>query len=110
MTVIGLAPSPDLLLALKDQLSLRIPSRSVAPKISTALFRRGQELYLYAVNHGDEGNTADIVLGEDFLKEPCWRARNLVSGQEWTVDLRASGRLTFPLPRKDGVIIQLRGA
>jgi hypothetical protein len=32
-----------------------------------------------------------------------------MDNQDWTLDLRASNRLTFPVPRKDGVILQLGG-
>jgi len=110
LTVIGLTPSPGLLLALYDHLAVSIPSRSLTPKISTALFRRDQEFYLLAVNDGNEDKIAEVVLTEDFSDAPCWRARNLVSNQEWTVDLREFSRLTFPVPRKDGVILQLQGA
>jgi hypothetical protein len=109
LTVIGLAPSPELLLALRRSLNLPVPSRSLTPRVSTALFHRGGEYYVFAVNSGDEEKIAEVLLEEDFGKTPCWRARNLISGEEWTVDLGASGRLTFPLARRDGVVIQLRG-
>ena len=110
LTVIGLAPSPDLLLALQDHLNLRLPSHSLTTQVSTALFQRDQEYYLLAVNSGNEDKIAEIVLDGSFQKTPCWQARNLVNGQEWIVDLHATARLTFPLPRKDGVIIRLQGA
>lgn len=110
LTVIGLVPSPDLLLALQDHLNLRLPSRSLTAKVSTALFQRAQEYYLLAVNSGNEDKIAKVVLDGSFQKPPYWQARNLVSGQEWIVDLHETARLTFPLPRKDSVIIQLRGA
>ena len=110
LTVIGLAPSAGLVLALQDYFNLRLPGRSLTPQVSTALFHRAGEYYLLAVNHGEEDKTAEVLmLAEEFRKTPCWQARNLISGQEWTVDLRASGRLTFLLSRKDGAMIQLRG-
>jgi hypothetical protein len=110
LTVIGLAPSTELLLALQDQLNLKIPGRALTAQVSTALFSRAGEYYIFAVNSGDEDKSAEVLLHDDVMKTPCWRAHNLVSGEEWTLDLRASGRLTFPLPRRDGVVIQLRGA
>ncbi|MGB8981607.1 MAG: beta-galactosidase [Anaerolineales bacterium] len=109
LTVLGLKPTPELLLALHDHLHAQISSRSLTPQVSTALFRRGQELYLLAVNSGDEDKIAEVVLAGDLPKPSCWQARDLVSGQEWTVDLRESGRLTFSLARKDGAIIHLQG-
>ena len=109
LSLIGLTPSPELLLALYDHLGFNIPSRSFTPQISTAFFRRDQEFYLLAVNDGNEDKTAEVVLTEDFPNVPCWRARNLVSNHEWTINLRESSHLTFPVPRKDGVILQLQG-
>jgi hypothetical protein len=109
LTVIGLEPSPDLLLALYNHLDISIPSRSVAPQISTALFRRGQDLYLIAVNNGNDDKVAEVMIDTDLPEMQCWRARNLVSSQEWTFPLRESARLTFALPRKDGTILHLQG-
>jgi hypothetical protein len=110
LTVIGLRPSPELLLSLYDHLNVSTPSRSFTSQVSTALFRRDQEFYLFAVNHGDENKIAEVMLTSDFSEVPCWRVQNLLSEEEWTIDLRESNRLTFPVPRKDGVILQLRGA
>jgi hypothetical protein len=109
LTVIGLSPSPGLLLALYKHLNVRLPSHSLTPQISTALFRRGQEFYLFAINNGNEDKVADVILDRSFLETPSRQARDLVNGREWTVNLQERG-LTFPIPRKDGVILQLQGA
>jgi beta-galactosidase len=110
LSVVGLALSPELIHALYDHIEVILPSRSLTPQISTALFQRDQEFYLIAVNNGDEAKIAEVVLTTDFSESPWWRVRDLVNNQEWTLDLRASKRLTFPVQRKDGVILQLRGA
>jgi hypothetical protein len=109
LTVIGLTPSPELLLAIYAYLAVRIPSRSVAPQVSTALFRRGQEFYLFAVNAGNEDKTADVHLTADFSAFPCWHVRNLVTREELMADVPGAGRLTLPVPRKDGVILHIEG-
>jgi beta-galactosidase len=108
ITMIGLAPSADLLLLLHDHLNVCLSSRSLTTQISTALFRRDQDLYLFAVNNGDEDKVADVLLDGDLFAIPCWQARNLVSGQEWTVNLGESRHLLFPLMRKDGTILHLK--
>jgi hypothetical protein len=110
LTVIGLTLSPALLLALYEHLDVRIPSRSFTSQISTALFRRGHEFYLVAVNNGNEDKGAEVILTADFSKFPCWRVHNLMSDQAWTTDLRESNHLTFPIARKDAVILHLQGA
>ncbi len=108
-TMIGLLPSPPLMLAFYHHLNVRVPSRSLTPGVSTALFRREADLYLLAVNHGDEDKIAEVILDGDFEKSPYKQARNLISGQGWAVNLRESNRLVFPLARKDGVILYLQG-
>jgi hypothetical protein len=110
LTVIGLSPSPELLLALYDYLNVRLPSRSLTPQISTALFRREQDFYLLAVNDGNEDKIADVIVHGEILEVSPGKARNLISSQEWTVNLQESNHLIFPLPRKDGIILQLQGA
>lgn len=110
LTVIGLSPSPELMLALHDHLQVRLLSRSLAPQISTALFRRNGEFYMFAVNDGQEDKIAEVVLDPSVLEPSVWRARNLVGGQEWTVNLHESDHLIVPVPRKDGVIVHLQGA
>jgi hypothetical protein len=108
LSVIGLAPSVELVLSLREILPLTIPSRSLTPQVSSALFRRGQERYVFAVNHGEEGQTAQIVLDQACLGSSCWQAVDLLSREEWTLDLRTGDRLAIPLARKDGTVIQLR--
>ena len=108
LTMIGLSPSPELLLALYDHLNARLPSHSLTPQVSTALFRRDQEFYLFAVNNGNEDKIAGIALDENLFERPAWQARNLISGREWTFNLHEHSHLTFPVPRKDGVILQLK--
>lgn len=108
LTVIGLAPSPELLRILHDHLHVNIPSRAITSDVSTALFARNQELYLFAVNNGKEDKVTEVLLAGDFLDIPCWQARNLISGREWIVNLRDSSRLILQLPRKDGTIVHLR--
>ncbi|HIQ06405.1 MAG TPA: hypothetical protein EYH31_12095, partial [Anaerolineae bacterium] len=52
LTVVGLTPSPDLLLALHRHFGVPIYARSRTSDISTALFQRDEAFYLVAVNHG----------------------------------------------------------
>jgi hypothetical protein len=107
LTMIGLSPSPELLLALYEHLKVSLPSHSLTPQVSTALFRRNGEFYLVAVNNGNEDKMTDVMLDKNLLEMPSWKARNLANGREWTINLH--DHLTFPAPRKDGVILQLQG-
>lgn len=108
LSVIGLAPSVELVLALQEILPLTIPARSLTPRVSSALFQRGQERYVFTVNHGEEHQIAHIALDQASLGSPCWQAEDLLSRETWTLDLRTGDRLAIPLARKDGTVIQLR--
>ena len=109
LTVIGLSASPELLLALHEYLKLRPLARSLTAQISTGLFHRGRELFIVAVNNGDEDKVADVVLESNLLQSPHWSTRDLISGREWIVVLNEDCHLTFSIPRKDGVILQVQG-
>ena len=109
LTVLGLAPSADVMLMLYDHLNIPIPSRSLTAQVSTALFRRDSEFYLFAVNHGNEAKVAEAVFDGNFPEITSWQVRNLINGQEWILNLREARRLTFSVPRKDGVVLHLRG-
>ena len=109
LTVIGLEPSPELLGMLHNYLNVHIPSRSLTHQVSTALFRRDEELYLIAVNNGNEDKVVEVILDSNLLQSPCWQIRDLVNGRRWTINLRETGHLTFSLPRKDGTVLHLQG-
>jgi hypothetical protein len=110
ITVIGLSPSPELMLALYEHLNISLQSRSLSPHVSTALFHRGAELYLLAVNNGEEDQIADVVLDRGLRESPSWQVRDLVSGREWTVSPGESSHVIFPIARKDGIVLRLQGA
>ncbi|MBK8033043.1 MAG: beta-galactosidase [Chloroflexi bacterium] len=101
ITVIGLQPTPELLVLLHRQFGVGIPSRSTTPDVTTALFHRDGDYYLIASNVGDEGKTATIQLPAP--QSGHWR--DLVSG---TV-VAASGQISVPVARKDSTMLRLSG-
>lgn len=103
VTVIGLAPSPELLLVLHRQVGIPLASRSLTPDVSTALFRRAGDLYLFAANAGAEGKAAEIELDPHLVGGQTWRVQNVMTGSRSDM----AGRIVLSLPAKDGAVLRL---
>jgi len=101
ITVIGLQPTPELLILLHRQFGVTIPSRSTTANVTTALFHRDGDYYLIASNVGDEGKTANIQLPAP--QNGQWR--DMLNGNV----VAAAGQINLPLARKDSTILRLSG-
>lgn len=104
---LGVAPAPEVLLALHRWLHVPIPCRARVPGVSVALFQRDDAFYLIAVNNGQQDCEAAIELAPDYVVAGHYRLHDLVSGEEQLADLRANNRLLLRLPGKDGTIARL---
>lgn len=109
LTVLGLAPNPELLLALHDVAGVSIPVRSRQSLVTTALFRTSgdQGFYLFAVNNGDSNCLADLTLDPRLAPAGRYAVSDLLSGERRTVALDGSAPLPVLLPRKDGTVLHL---
>jgi hypothetical protein len=107
VTMIGLQPTPGLLLSLHHHFSVPVASRSTAPNVSTALYRRNSDYYLIATNDGVEGKGAEIIFGDGLLADGQWTIENLDTSSTKTVVLEHGAGLSITLPRKDGAIFKL---
>ncbi|MBN2471519.1 MAG: beta-galactosidase [Anaerolineae bacterium] len=110
LTMLGLKPTPELLLGLHRHLGVSIPCRSLTPAVTATLFWRGQEVYVFVVNSGAEGKAAEIVFDTEAVPDGRWVAEDLVSGRVATITLAEGRGLAASLPRKDGTIIRLTPA
>lgn len=108
LMVIGLTPSPSLLLALHNFFNIQIPLRSKTSGVASALFQRDQEYYVIAVNNSSEDKLAELLLARELVDKHRWQVQNLVPGQENSVKLD-NGLLTAPIPAKDGIVLRLKG-
>ncbi len=105
LTMLGLAPTPAVLLALHDYFDVPIFGRSHTPTISTAIFQRHNDYYLIVVNNGQEAKMADIELN---IASQRYNVRDLCSGATWQTNLAERNHLFVTLPRKDGTILVLQ--
>src|SRR5690606_26262930 len=92
LTVLGLAPNPELLLALHDVAGVSIPVRSQQSLVTTALFRApgDQGLYLFAVNNGDSNCLAGLTFDPRVAPAGRYVVSDLLSGERRTVALDGS--------------------
>lgn len=109
ITVIGLAPSPALLLAVHQFAGVPVPVRPLASDVTGALFEApgDRSYYLIVVNNGDSDRRADLALDKRVVPPGRYAVRDLVSGEESQVMLEGAATLAVSLPRKDGAILHL---
>jgi hypothetical protein len=107
LTVIHLAPSAALLLALYEMIGIETPSRSTTPGISTALYRRDSDLYLILINRTTEAKAAEILLQPAFIQGEHYQVHDLVSGNTWVQTFYGGGSLHASISRKDATLLKL---
>lgn len=73
ITVLGLPPAPEIVAGVLRWLAIPIPSRARAPHISTALFARGADRVLIAVNNGAHDQHTLIDLEPSRFEDAIYR-------------------------------------
>jgi hypothetical protein len=107
ITLVGLPPSPALLLALQRQFAVPVGCRSLVPGIASALFERDGEWFVLATNDGEEAKAALFELAPGLLRDGEWRVADLLTGAQSTIMLRGGGVVPAFIPAKDGVALRL---
>jgi hypothetical protein len=107
LTVLGLAPSAEMILAVHDAFNVPLYARSTTPAVATAVFRRDHDLYLPVANNGREPKVAAITLDADLHQGRRWQVADMLSGDTWTADFASTGSVTVSLPAKDGTVLRL---
>lgn len=106
--LLGLEPTPPLLVVLHRWLGVPIPSHADLPGVVSALFRRGDALYLIAANNGDEARDATVALDPALLAGGAWSARDLFTDAPCAVIAGDAPSVVVRLPRKSGTAVELR--
>jgi hypothetical protein len=104
VTVIGLQPTPALILALHRSFGVTAACRSRVSGVSSGLFRRGDDYYLVATNDGSESKATLFDLA---LPAGRWQAHNLETGEMIGTTSGNGGTLPVMIGRKDGVALRL---
>lgn len=106
ITVMGMPPSAELVLAVHRWLDIPIYCRANSPHISTALFRQGDGFVLIGVNNSDQDVDTVVEVAADFIEERDYRVEYLVSGQKTSVNFKQQDGIRVRLMAKDGEIIR----
>ncbi len=110
LTVIGLQPTPGLILALHHHYNVPVASRSNISGITTALYRRDGDYYLIATNDSVDPRGAEVHFGHGLLADGQWTVENLDTGAIRQITLQDGVGCFITLPRKDGAIFRLSPA
>jgi hypothetical protein len=78
--VLGVNPNPELVLAIHRYFGVTIPSRADTSGVTTALYRRGKQLYLIATNNAKEERRALVDIP---LLSGMFRVTDLFTGAKW---------------------------
>ncbi|MBI3962967.1 MAG: beta-galactosidase [Deinococcus sp.] len=105
LVVLGVDPTPDLLIALHHHCNVPIYARSLTPGVQAALFRRGRRYFLIAVNNGNESKYAVVRLDPTLFRQ---RSCRLVDLWEGTTSSALLPDVAVPLSRKSGGVWEIQ--
>lgn len=105
LTVLGMPPSAEVVLAVHRWLNISIYSRSAAHAINTALFRRGDDFYLIAANNNDTPQDVMVALHADLFQNILYTVHDLISNTSAQVNIRQQRQVTFHVPAKNGTAL-----
>jgi hypothetical protein len=99
--VMGVLPTPELLIALHAWLGIRLPSRALSARVQSALFRRGLEYFAVVTNTSPDAREVSLLLDVDPLPG---EVRDLRSGCRAPV---VDGRVVVQVPGRSGTAVRL---
>ena len=109
ITVLGVEPTADFVLAIHRFLGITVPVLSTSPEIKPALFRGRDAYYLVLINIADYPVQTLLEIDTLLIGNQGKKAtdlRNVVVIDDTNLN---EGRLYVKLPRKNGTIIEIRG-
>ncbi|NPV65963.1 MAG: hypothetical protein HPY64_02320 [Anaerolineae bacterium] len=104
---LGLAPGPELLVALHRWLDVPLYSRARTPGVVTALFQAGETRVVIALNLSDEDRDAAVWLHPAPFAGGAWCAHDLLGGEALLVDPQSPETLFVHLPARSGTVVRL---
>jgi hypothetical protein len=113
LIVLGVPPDPALVAAVHRWLNVPVYSRARAAGISTAVFRRGEALYLIAVNAGDCDQDAVIDLWPALFEDVDYAVYDLLNESETPaarLNLRRAGSISLRLAARSGTAARIARA
>jgi hypothetical protein len=105
VTVLGIAPTPPVILGLLAHLGTVLPCRSQTAGVTSALYERDGAYYVMVANAGQEAKTARIDLDPAFIGSGVWQAENLLDAG--SAPLLSDHHLTVNIGPGDGIVVRL---
>ncbi|MEW5693852.1 MAG: beta-galactosidase [Candidatus Hydrogenedentota bacterium] len=102
--VLGVIPSPSLIVAIHRYLGIKIYSRSLIKAVITSILSRDKKYFLIVTNNNLENKFVKIMLHKEILKNTK-QAVNLMTDEK--LEITESGELTVYVPAKDGTVLLL---
>ena len=109
LTVLGLAPTPELVCGLHHDLGISIPSVPTTPGIQTFLYRRDDRHFLIVLNSGKEDKGVEIVLDANEFPGDRYLALDLLDQQEKAITSNFNGQPTIfvNVAKKNGAFFEI---
>jgi hypothetical protein len=86
---------------------LQIPSRSLTPGITTTLYQRGKNLFLFVLNSTTEDKVAGIVLQSTLLQEDEYQIQDLFTQCKWSLARKDDNTVHVGVRHKDATLLKL---
>lgn len=109
LTMLGVSPSPELILSLHEYLGVDVPAKPNTPGIQAILYKAGNQHYLFVLNNTFETKSTGIYLSEKEFTNGKYRVRNVLDGQEYSVHFETGTlrMLSVLVERKNGVLLEI---
>lgn len=110
LTVLGILPSPELIVSLHTYLDVDIPARPNTPGIQAVLHKEGNLHYLFVLNNSFETKSTGIFLSKTEFPNGKYRIRNLLDNHEYHIHFEADTLrlLSVLVDKKNGVLLEIQ--
>jgi beta-galactosidase len=101
-------PATEVLQAILAYFNVTVPVSSAGSGLSTALYSRGDKLYVVVVNNGNEEKNSVVRVEHPMLKNRRFTAKNLLTEEIKYYPASRAPVITWEVPRKDGAVFELK--
>ncbi|MEO0126918.1 MAG: beta-galactosidase [candidate division WOR-3 bacterium] len=105
LTFIGLKPEAGLITALLEGLEIKVYCRAEENNIHSALFKRDNTYYLFAVNNNN--NPSGVKFTIKLGLEGIYQVTDLVLNKTEMVDFQHQNFIYWHINRKDGIVLKI---
>ena len=104
----GIDPNKEIMFALSNYLGINLYAYSKTKDVKTALFQRGANFYLVAVNNGNENKGANIVFTHPAFSRCKYTVNNIEKVKNKSKPVLKVPSIGIELLRKDGKVFEVK--